>query len=199
MSSKIAVWAQDTTPQDNHQQTVAAFVAVAGSYIHHILHVVVEVVERKQEQELAPGTVVAVDTVVAAAADTLEEWEPRPVHHTPQKDLLVVGRGIVAAAASVVVGPTTDRRQVVVQDYQLVPVVPRDRPRWDSRQEPTLRRQSLLQTDRPWRQLHMLPAARKPSHPRHFHDYCSLKDQSRASNSNADLSWLHKINQISTK
>lgn len=127
MSSKIAVWAQDRTPQDNHRrQAVAAFVVVAaGSYNHRILPVVE--VERTQELELAPGTAVAVvvvDTVVAAAAaGTLEEREPRPVHHTP-----VVGE------------LPTDKRQAVVPGcQQLEPVVPRDRPRWDSRQEPTLR------------------------------------------------------------
>ena len=129
MPSKIAAWEQDRTPQDNHRrQAVAAFVVVAaGSYNHRILPVVGA--ERTQALELAPGIAVAAvvaDTVVVAAAaaggggGTLEE---REVHHTPVAGEL----------------PTDKRQAVVPGCHQPEPVVPRDRPHWDSRQEPRLR------------------------------------------------------------
>jgi len=128
--------------------------------------------------------VAVVDTVVAAAVAVnvpgmLEKWELRPVHHT-QKDLpLAIGQGVPVAASAV---ELMDRRQVV-QHYQ--PVVRQDMPRWDSRQEPTLRCQPL-QTDCLWTQVQMIPEAWRQN--RHLH-YSPLKDRSRASSWNVGLSW----------
>jgi len=139
MPSSTVDFAQDMTPQDNHNHR---FVAVG-------------VVEQMQEQELVPDT-------VAAAVDTagkLEELELRLVHHT-QNDLQFAPERCEPGAASAV--EPLDRRRVA-QRYRQGPVVPRDRSGWDSQQEPTLRRQ-YLPTNLPWANFHRFPVARISSH-----------------------------------